>query len=1062
MISDFIDGAIAKRKLVVAIMVVLSLFGLGGYLSMPRESNPNIPFPFISVQVPIPGVSPEDAERLVVRPLETQLKSIDGLKEMQGYAMQGAALISMEFEVNIDTQKALNEVRAKVDIARAQFPEDAREPVIEEYNANRDPIITVMLSGNAPERTLYRVSKALKRKLESIPGVFAADFYGGREEVMEVIIDPARLENFGITSAELFNTIAGNNRLVPAGNLMTPTGKFAIKVAGVIETPQDVLSLPITARGDKVVTLGDVADVRRTFKEPESIARFNGQPAFSIDVSKRAGANILDTVKLVRAAVAEEQKRWPGTIQVAYTYDQSDFIKDTLTLLQSALIIAIVLVMIIVVATLGLRSGLLVGVGIPVCFLMAFLMMRNLGFTINIMVMFGLVLAVGILVDGGIVVVEYADRKMAEGHNKLTAYALASKRMFWPVINGTLTTLCAFVPFLFWESIAGKFMSFLPKTLFFVLGSSLVVALLFTPVLGSLFGKTEMDEEELANIHQSETGDPRQMRGFMGWYANTIDWAIHRPWRLIFGALAVSILIFAWFGGTKHRTEFFLDEDPEQVTVYVQARGNLSVEAMNALSAEVEKRITGLEGVESSYVRVSRAKSFGQGSAPTDNIARITLDFLPFGQRPKGRSIVAELRKRVADIPGLRVEVRTPQGGPPQGKDIQIELQSWDYKALNAAAAAVKHKLEATPGLIEIGDSLPLPGIDWDMRVDREEAGKYGANVSSIGAAIQLVTNGILVARYRPDDTDDEVDIRVRYPESDRNLSTLDDLKITTASGAVPLSYFVKRIAVPQVDSIKRRDGERYVLVEANAKEGVAANLKIEALKKWLETSPISKNVSWKFRGGDEESANAAKFFGGAMATSLFLMGVILMWQFNSFYSVFLTLLAVVLSTIGVLLGIQLNIAGTYDYISVIMTGTGIVALAGVVVGHNIVLVDTYHHLKREGLPSDEAAVRAAVQRFRPVVLTTITTVIGLLPLMFKIEPDFFTGHVQVAPPGSEWWVQLAGAVVWGLTFSTLLTLVLIPALLGAPYVFKRNWPTSWMARLTRRITNLLPFGRLS
>jgi multidrug efflux pump len=346
--------------------------------------------------------------------------------------------------------------------------------------------------------------------------------------------------------------------------------------------------------------------------------------------------------------------------------------------------------------------------------------------------------------------------------------------------------------------------------------------------------------------------------------------------------------------------------------------------------------------------------------------------------------------------------------------------------------------------LIELEDTRTSPGIEWNLQVDREAAGRYGVDVLSVGQAIQFLTGGVLVGRYRPDDVQDELDIRVRFPADARNSAAFDKLKITTPSGPVPASYFIRRVPAQQVTQIQRREGQRLVIVQANTAKGVAANQKIAALRPWLEKNLTDPQVRWKFAGADEEGQAAAKFFGIAMAVSLFMMGVILLWQFNSFYGVLVTLSAVVLSTVGVLLGVQVNIAHTFDYVSVIMMGTGIVALAGVVVGHNIVLVDTFYQLRRQGHPADEASVRAAAQRFRPVMLTTLVTVVGLLPLMFQIHPDFGSGVVESHAPGSDIWVHLSGAVVWGLTFSTLLTLVLTPVLLAAPKVTAARVARLW------------------
>lgn len=1046
MIGPLIDGAIKRRKVVLGVTLIAALFGLFAYLNMPRESEPDIDLPYISVVVPYPGVSPEDAERLLVKPLELELQAMEGIESMNGVARQGVAVVTLEFEADFDKDKALEDVRAKVDLARGKFPPDAEEPIIQEQNFSGEPVIGIVISGAAPERELFRTANALKERLEATEGVLEVYMSGAREEVLEVTVDPLRMEAYNVTTGEIAQVIGRNNQLVPAGSLRSGSGQFAVKVPGVVEQPADILALPIKKNGDRLVTLGDIGDVRRTFKESSSISRFNGQPAFILEVSKRGGANILETVKTVRKVTEAEAKKWPETVRLNFTYDESDFIGRTLVVLESGLIMASLLVMMIIVASLGIRQGLMVGASIPICFLLSFLMMSGMGVTLNMMVMFGLVLAVGILVDGGIVVVEYADRRMAEGLPKDVAFAAAGKRMFWPVVNGTLTTLCAFVPFMFWNSIAGKFMSFLPLTLFFVLGASIFVALIFTPALGSIFArKAAVDEELLAEIAKSEHGDPREMKGFMGWYARTLTYLGSHPTRTFAGTVIIIFAIIFWFGATKHKTEFFFSDDPESVDVYVKARGNLSPEAQDGLVRQVEARLAGIKGVESFYVRSGGFTSNGgPNSAPNDTVGRIRVDFVDYEERMKlglqGRDIENTLKSRLGEVPGVQLEVRGPQNGPPVGKDIQVQLRSNDPAALNQAANLVKAKFAADRQLMELEDNRTSPGIEWNLAVDREAAGRYGVDVLSVGQTIQFLTGGVLMGRYRPDDAEDELDIRVRFPAEARNVAALEQLKITTPTGPVPASYFIKRVPSQQVTQIQRRDAQRLVIIQANTVENVASNLKIEELRPWLEKAPIDSSVRWKFTGADEEGAEAAQFFIAAMAASLFMMFVILLWQFNSFYGVLVTLSAVILSTVGVLLGVQVNLGNTFPYISVIMLGTGIVALFGVVVGHNIVLVDTFYHLRREGYAADEAAIRAAAQRFRPVVLTTLVTVVGLLPLMFQIHPNFHTGHIEYKAPGSTWWVQLSASVVWGLSFATLLTLVLTPVMLAAPKVYSRRF----------------------
>ncbi len=1050
MINGLIDGALKRRKVILAITLVLTVFGFFSYLTIPREAQPDITIPFIVIQVPFPGVSPEDSERLLVRPMERELQSLEGVKTMNAQAYEGLAVVALEFDPSFDKDKALNDVRAKVDLARGRFPPDALPPEIDEENISSDPVIGVVLSGQAPERTLFATARALQDRIEAIPNVLSVDMAGSREEMLEVTVDPLRMEAANVTAQELASVISRNNQLIPAGDLQTHQGSFAVKIPGVVQKPEDILSLPIKTNGDKVVTVGDIGSVRRTFKEASSISRYNGQPSMVLYVSKRPGSNVLDTVKQVHEAVAADEKGWPPTIRADYSFDDSEFITNTLTILESGLITATLLVMLIIIGSLGVRQGIMVGIAIPICFMIAFLILNALKITLNQMVMFGMVLAVGILVDGGIVVVEYADRKMAEGAHKAEAFAAAGKRMFWPVVNGTLTTLCSFLPFLFWDSIPGKFMSFLPLTLFFVLGASIFVALIFTPALGSILGRKQgADPAMLAEIEKSEHGDPAQMRGFMGWYARTVATAGRHPFWVTGGAMVVIAVIVASFVIQPHATEFFLKEDPDQATVFVMARGNLSIDAMDAEVKQVENKLLGIKGVEALDTRVGALNGSGGGNnqPPNDTIGRIQLRFVNFDGEKKlhltGMDIFKAVSQRLTETPGIQTEIRLPESGPPEGKDVQVELRSENPDALNKAADLVRAHLAADPQITQLEDTRTSPGIQWNFTVDRIAAGRYGVDVLSVGQAIEFVTDGLLAGKIRPDDSRDELDIRLRFPPDQRNIGAFDHLKISTPQGAVPASYFIRMAPAQQVNAITRRDSQRLVIVQSDVK-GIPANQKISELKPWLAKAGIDPSVHVKFLGADEEGANAGLFFLVAMGATLFLMSVILLWQFNSFYGVVVTLSAVVLSTVGVLLGIDLNLFHTFDYISVLMCGTGVVALFGVVVGHNIVLVDTFYRLRRDGHDAADAAVRSATQRFRPVILTTVVTVIGLLPMMFQMHPDFRNGGFDYHAPGSEWWVELSATVVFGLSFSTLLTLFLTPAALAAPKVLSERF--AWIA----------------
>ena len=1050
--NALIDGAIGRARMVLAILVVALIAGTLTYINLPKEADPDVPIPFVGVTIPLEGVSPEDAERLLVRPVESELQSIEGVKQIDSFGLEGAGQIIIEFDVSFDQDQAVLDVQEKVDLAQREFPEEAREPIITEINASLFPIVAINLYGDAPERTLYKVGLDLQEELEGLEGVLEARLSGDREEVLEVMVDPAKLETYNISYQEIFGVIANNNRLVPAGRIDMGEGRFPVKVPGLIKTAQDAFDLPVKTDGDATITLADVSTVRRTFKDRESYAKFNGQPAVSIQIVKRTGANILDTVAEVEAIVEQSKARWPETIDVTLTSDMSEMIDDQLGQLQASIAVAVVLVMIIVVAALGLRSAGMVGLAIPGSFVMAFLMLGMFGYTINMMVMFGMVIAVGILVDGAIVVVEYADRKMAEGLDRKQAYGMAAKRMFWPIVASSATTLAAFFPFLFWDSLVGKFMSYLPITLIFVLVASLVMALIFLPVLGSVIGGRSGGETNNGLVEVSGvSGDPLEASGWFGRYARTTSALIARPFLVTFAAIALIISIFMWFGSTTHKSELFLDVEPEQVYVFVQAQGNLSADEEYQIVDRVVERLLPIDGIES---LASTSGSEGSGSfnfdgvssPPQDTIGRVLINLKDRDAGYDGRETEQEIRDVLVGVPGLRTEVRKLEQGPPVGKDVQVAVRSNDGVALMQAAAEVRALVDSMDGLREVEDSRPLPGIEYQLEVDRAQAGKFGVDVSQVGAAVQLVTNGILVGRYRPDDALDEIDIRVRLPESERSVQALDRLRIATPNGQVPLSQFVERKPAQKVTKIERRDSKRIVLVRANAVVQGEGAAKVAELKKLIEEANINPAVDIQFEGADEDAAEAEAFFQVAALSALFLMGIILLWEFNNFYHVILTLSAVVLSTAGVLIGIQLVL----PYISILMIGTGVVALAGIVVNNNIVLIDTFQRLQRDGRTSEEAAIAAAAQRIRPILLTTLTTICGLLPMVFMMNVNFREGAISFGGITAEWWVPLATAVVFGLGFSTMLTLIVTPVWLAAPAKMGR-WRRRMVARIRRR-----------
>lgn len=1031
MMSGLIDASITHARTVLSIFVLLLISGTYAYVSIPKESSPDIDIPQIYISMFLEGISPDDAERLLIRPMEQELTTIEGIKEMKASAYQGGGFVLLEFQAGFDKDKALDDVQKAVDQVRPELPDDVEEPNVTEVNFSLFPVLVVTLSGDVPERTLLRLARNLQDKIEAIPSVLEAGIAGNRDELVEIIVQPELLESYGLVGTDILQFFDLSNRLVAAGNLDTGAGRFAIEVPGLFESVYDLLEMPLSVSGDSAITVGDIAEIRRTFKDPENFARLNGERAVAIEVVKRVGENIIDTIENVRSVVEEERALWPEAIEVAYTQDESDQIRTMLSDLQNNVISAILLVMIVVVWALGMRAAGLVGVAVPGSFLTGILVLFMMGLTVNIVVLFSLILSVGMLVDGAIVVTELADRKMVEGFDKKEAYAIAAKRMAWPIISSTATTLAAFAPLLFWPDVVGEFMKYMPITLIAVLASSLLMALVFVPTLGSIFGKPgAMDEKDSRMLSAAEEGNLKEITGFTGWYINVLEHALRRPGLVLLAALALLIGVQYMYGKVGSGVEYFPNIEPDFASVLVHARGNLSVYEKDRLVREVEKHIIGTPGIKTVYTRAGKTAQQGSDLAE-DVIGQFQLQFTNWDTRNTADEILTEIREATSGIAGIRIETRKQEGGPPSGKDVQVQLASRFPEKLDKMTELVLKAFEDIGDFRDIEDSRPLPGIDWELDVDRAQAKKFGLDITTIGFYVRMVTNGLKVAEYRPDDSDEEIDIVVRHDTDQRTLDQLDQIRIEGSGGSVPISSFVERTPQPAVGVISRADQKRIVTVQADLPPGININEKVEAIKAWLKDhmQDIDPDVDVTFKGQDEDQREAQLFLMKAFFIALFMMAIILVTQFNSFYSALLILTAVIMSTIGVMIGLMI----TQQPFGIIMSGVGVIALAGIIVNNNIVLIDTFDHLRAEygdKMSVREIILRTGAQRLRPVLLTTITTVIGLMPMVLGMNIDFVSREVSIGAPSTQWWNQLATAVVSGLSFSTVLTLVVTPSAL--------------------------------
>ena len=1097
------------------VLFFILISGASTYISMPKESSPDVSIPIVYISLHQNGISPEDSERLLVKPIEDEVKTVEGVKEVRSTAYSGGGNVLLEFDAGFDSDQAMVDIREKVDRAKGDLPNEADEPTVNEVNISTFPIISISLSGEVPNRTLQDLAETLQDDIETIPSVLEAKIGGKRNEQVDILINPTAVESYGINLESLIDIVRQNNKMVSAGGQDTGDGSFDIKVPGLYETIEDVLNTPVKTDGDSVITFRDIAQVKRTFEDRQSFANVNGSNSVTIDVSKRIGENIINTIKEVKKVTNKTSEDFPENVDISFGSDQSKGIKTMLNSLQNNVIAAIILVLIIILGALGIRSGLLVGVSIPGSFLSGLLALSIMGFTINIVVLFALILSVGLLVDGAIVVVEYADRKIIEGLSVKAAFANASKKMSLPIISSTATTLAAFLPLIFWPGIAGEFMKYLPITLICVLISSLFMALLFVPVLGSIlntvsriilqliiplllsliffniltfiFGMLELSSYNFiltilkyllslslfififikiiprvykitesvnstdknislnAKILSSESNEPiLNVTGFVGLYAKILNFLLNHPSKVIISAIIILIAVNYTYTKVGEGVEFFPDVEPDLAKIVVYARGNLSVEEKKDYVSRVENIILKIQSKNQEFKNIYSLSGnvSEQSEASEDFIGSISLEYNDWDKRRKSKVILAEILNKAKTINGIKVESREQQGGPGEGKPINIKLTSDSKKLLISEGIKLKKFIDNYPKLMNIEDNLPAPGIEWEINVDRKQASKFGANITSIGNVIKLATNGLKLGEYRPDDSNESIPLFLRYPNEGRTLDRIDNLRVSTSSGLVPISNFVDIEPNNRTGNIIRVNSKNAINIQADVEPGVYPDGKVKELEYVLG---ISDNApSWRGRtldlpryeldnkvkveliGENEDQKQAQQFLTKAFGVALFLMLMILLLQFNSFYSSLLILFAVLMSTAGVFIGLMV----TAQPFGIVMSGVGVIALAGIVVNNNIILIDTFDFLKTKNSNIRESIIKTGAQRLRPVLLTTTTTVLGLLPMVTMTNVDFITREITRGSPDTQWWVQLSTAIVFGLIFATLLTLIVTPSAL--------------------------------
>lgn len=1082
--------AIEHATVVLVLTAIVIFLGVSSYLTVPKESSPEIVIPNIIVTTVYPGVAPRDIETLITRKLEEELNTIPDVKTITSTSTEGYSTINVEFDAGVDMDEALQRVREKVDIAKPELPTAAEEPEIFEINFAEFPIMQVNVAGPYSLVRLRDVADDLKDDLEQIPSVLEVQLSGGLEREVQVDVDLAKLQFYNLAFDDVIDAIRDENVTIPGGTINVGEMKYLVRVPGEYEDPEPIADIVIASSRGVPVYVRDVATVDFGFKERDSYARLDGNPVVSLAVKKRVGENIIETADAVRAAIAAAGPRFPPGTVVKITSDQAEDIRDMVMSLENNIISGLLLVVGVLLFFLGARTAWFVGFAIPMSMLLSFIVIRAVGFSMNMVVLFSLILALGMLVDNAIVVVENIYRFREQGFDRKEAAKYATAEVAVPVIASTATTLAAFAPMVFWPGIVGEFMKYLPLTLIITLSSSLFVALVIVPTLCALFLEHEAAPRlplpkltrqvamgaglvvvlvllvisPLSSILLLATaglgyatyhylmhpvghwfmthGLPR----IIVHYERQLRWALGHRMRMLVGVTVTMVVAIGAFWVLNAGIEFFPENIPPP-TVYVQVDAPLGtrVDQTDGIVRRIENRLNGLPGradfqsvVATTGSQVATGFGGGGGGGGTHR-ATVAVNFKDFQLRETDVFVTLETMRRTmgVGIAGADIAVEKQEMGPPTGAAVALEITGEDPVLLRRLGG------EAVAILERSAVFMKLDGLEHDMaagrpelvvEVDRERAALYGLNTRDIGMTVRNAINGTEASKYR--DGKDEYDITVRLAKVYReDLNSLADLTVVPEGGGqIPLSSVASWHVGKGFGDIKRKDLDRVVTITSDVRAGYNANAVLAEVEQTLAgfATALPPGYQMRFAGQQEEQQEAQTFLTGAFIMAVLLIGFILVSQFDSLTKPLIILTSVLLSTIGVLVGL---IVFRMPF-GVVMTGVGVISLAGVVVNNAIVLIHYIEILRhRDGLSCREAIVQGGKTRFRPVILTAITTVLSLVPLAIGLNIDFIGMYTSLNPDiywGGEqaaWWGPMAIAVIAGLTFATFLTLVLVPVM---------------------------------
>ncbi|MDB1135163.1 efflux RND transporter permease subunit [Candidatus Anaplasma sp. TIGMIC] len=1020
---DLILGCFLKRnRFMMFLLASIVAFGTYAYFTLPRERTPTIKVPVISIVAVVDGISEEKAEKLLVSPIEKEVQAVSGVKKVISVAKDGSATVVLKFSHGTDMRAAMEDVRTKLDLARSELPRELKSLIAKEVDLGAAPVLHVAVAGDVQGAILSKVARSLKSSIESLGGVLSVEAEGLQEYVVEINFFPELLNHYGIQVQDIQRAITGSYSFVEYGVMESEIGRHKVKLTGELDSYKKIQDLVLKAKGDEFVTISDVAKVNFTEKAVSEFVRVDGKAAVVLKVSKKSGSDITEVVGKIKNILDEASSLLPSNVALIFLQDQSQEVKYVLHELENTLVFSVVLVLLVMMVFMGFRTAILVAVAIPVSALLGVSVIYIMGYTLNIVILFTLIMVIGMLVDDAIVVSEYADRKMAHGMDRVFAYKSAAVAMFWPIAAATATRLAVFIPLLFWPGVTGEFIKYIPVVSISTLVGSWIVALIFTPVLGSMFGKVSaVSPEEVKRINAIEDLDFDSLGKCTRFYAKVLFVVLDHPRKFVCIVTSVLVLSTVMYFSFGPGVEFFPDVEPDRALIIAKSDNNLSVGERDLIILDVEEKIRNIAGVRHIYTR--SVEKWGDASSGVVGV--IGIEFFDWFLREKSSKILRDILHRIKGVKGVFFDVEYESMKPSRGKQIEISLRADNKVLLNDAASVLEKAMSASQGFVGVSKDTLTSGYEWILDVDRKRARASGVDVYLIGQYIKLLTDGLVVGKYYPSDFDDGIDIIARFNEKHRSLKGIDSLQINTHYGTVPVSYFMNRKARAAAGSIKRVNGMRSMTISSYIAPGMYVSERVGYIKSALQGA-VDPSVEVSFLGDMEDQEESKAFLIKAFAMVLVMISLVLMCELNSFYYVFVVMTAVFLSTTCVFFGFLL----TYKVFGVVMGGVGIIVLAGVVVNNNILLIDAFRSNVDSSLSRKEAIMKSALSRLRPIFLTVITGVLGLMPMVLRLSVDFIYGRILYDSPASQLWFELSTTTSMGLLLATIVTLLYTPAVL--------------------------------